>query len=79
MSLSLKMAALHSFQFSTIQISVTFLFSFDFDRVWGRLHGLIRSCISDSVAFNIAVPFKKEYHPYGQAYGWDTVVHKHHF
>ena len=30
----------------------------DFDRVCDRLHDLIRACISDSLAFNIAVPFK---------------------
>ena len=58
MSLSLKMAALPSFQFPTIQISVTFLFSFDFDWIYNRLHGLIRACLSDSLVFNVAVPFK---------------------
>ena len=50
-----KMAALQSFQFSTIQISVTFLF---FDQVCVRLHGLIRTCIFNSLAFNVAVSFK---------------------
>ena len=30
----------------------------DFDRVCGRLHGLIRACISESFVFNVAVPFK---------------------
>ena len=34
------------------------LFISDFDRVCGRLHCL-RACISDSLAFNVAVPFKE--------------------
>ena len=54
-----KMAALHNFQFSAIQTSVTVLISFDFDPVCGRLQGLIRACISESLAFNVAVPFNK--------------------
>ena len=29
----------------------------DFDQVCGILHDLIRACISDSLAFNVAVPF----------------------
>ena len=58
-SFSLKIAALHCFQFSTIQISVTFLFSFTFDQVCGRLHGFIRAFITDSLAFNVAVPFSR--------------------
>ena len=29
----------------------------DFDQVCGRLHGLIRACISDSLAFNFDVLF----------------------
>ena len=32
----------------------------DFDRVCGRLHGLIRACLSDSHACKVAVPFKDE-------------------
>ena len=53
------MAAFHSFRFSTIQISVTFYFSFDFDRVCGLLHFLIRSCITDALAFNVDLLFKE--------------------
>ena len=34
---------------------------FDFDRVCSKLHGLIRACISDTHAFNAAVPFKYVY------------------
>ena len=53
-SYSLKMAALHSYHFSHIQTSVTFLFFlFNIDEVYGRLHGLLRT----SHAFNVAVPF----------------------
>ena len=52
------MAALHSFQFSTLQISVTlFYFFIDFDQVCGRLHGLIVAHISDSLVFNVVIPF----------------------
>ena len=29
----------------------------DFDQVCGRLHGLIGACISDSLVFNVAIPF----------------------
>ena len=29
----------------------------DFDQVYGRLHDLIRACISYSFIFNVAVPF----------------------
>ena len=29
----------------------------DFDQVCGRLHGLIRVCMSDSHAYEVAVPF----------------------
>ena len=58
-SLSLKMAALNCFQLSTVQTSVTFFyFSFNFDQVCDRLHGLIRACISDWLAFNVANPLK---------------------
>ena len=64
-SLSLKTAALHCPQFSTIKISVTFL-SFDFDRVCGRLHGFIRACITDALAFNVAVPFNFTYTAVGR-------------
>ena len=42
--------ALYNFQFSTIQTSVTFLFLIGFD--------LISACISDSIDFSVAVPFK---------------------
>ena len=31
---------------------VTAHFSFDFDRVYGILHDLIRACISDALAFH---------------------------
>ena len=55
-SLSLKLAAIHNCHFSTKQISVTYLFSFDFDQVFRILHGLIRVCITDVLAFNVAVP-----------------------
>ena len=37
------------------------LFSYfmsNFDRVWGRLHGLIRAYMSDSHLYKVAVPFK---------------------
>ena len=57
-SLNIKMAALHSFRFSTIQISVTFLFSFDFDQVCGTLHALIKICITDELVFNVVAPYK---------------------
>ena len=30
-------------------------FSFNFDQVCGRVYGLIRICISDSLAFNVSV------------------------
>ena len=30
----------------------------DFDQVCGRLHDLIRACIYDSIAINVAVSFK---------------------
>ena len=40
MSQSLEMAALHWFQLSTIQTSVSFLFSFNFDWVGSMLHDL---------------------------------------
>ena len=53
-----KMDALHCLQLSTIQTSITFIsFLFDFDLVCGRLHDLIRACISDCLAFNVAIPF----------------------
>ena len=32
------------------------IFPFDFDLVFGRLHGLIRACLSNSLSFNVAVP-----------------------
>ena len=32
--------------------------SFGFDLVCDRLHGLIRACISDSLDFKVAFPFK---------------------
>ena len=52
------MAALYNFQLSTIQTSVIFFyFLFNFDLVCGILHTLIRACISDSLAFSVAVPF----------------------
>ena len=52
-----QIAALYSFQFSTIQPVTYFLF--DFDRFCGILHELIRACISDSLAaFSVAIPFK---------------------
>ena len=58
-SYSLKMAALHSFQFSIMRTIVIFLsyFSLDFDWVCGTLHDLVRTCISDSLAVNVAVPY----------------------
>ena len=37
-----------------VQIALTS----DFDRVYDRLHGLLRACISDSYAYKVAVPFK---------------------
>ena len=46
----------HNFQFSTIQISVTFLFLFDLDRIGGILYGLIRACISDYVLSMLLFP-----------------------
>ena len=33
-------------------------FTSDFDQVCGRLQGLIRACMSGSLAFNVAVPLK---------------------
>ena len=33
-------------------------FIYDFDQVYGRLHGLIRGCMSDSHAYKVAVPFR---------------------
>ena len=33
-------------------------FMSDFDLVYSRLHGFIRACISDPLAFNVAVPFE---------------------
>ena len=33
--------------------------SFDFDRICCRLHCLIRTCISDSLAFNVSAPFNE--------------------
>ena len=47
--------------FYTIQISVTFLFSFNFNQVCGRLDGLIRACISYSLDFNVAFPARMFY------------------
>ena len=40
--------SLKDFRFYTIQTSAIFLFSFDFERVCGRLHGLMQACTSDS-------------------------------
>ena len=40
---------------------VMFLFLFDFDWVCSRLHGLIRACVSDSIAFSVAAPFIFKY------------------
>ena len=51
----LKRAVLHSYPFSNAQTSY---FSFNFGRICGRMHGLIRACISDARMFNVAVPFK---------------------
>ena len=31
----------------------------NFDQVCGILHDLIRACISDSLAYNVAVPFNQ--------------------
>ena len=53
---SLKLAALHSFQFSAMQLSVTFLLLSDFDQIRDILHCLIRACIKDTPVFNVAVP-----------------------
>ena len=39
------------------QIALSYFIS-DFDSVCGRLHGLIRACMSDSHAYKVAVPFK---------------------
>ena len=42
------------------QISVTQLFSSDFDSICDRLHGLIRACISHDS--NVGAPFKLSNH-----------------
>ena len=33
-------------------------FRSNFDQVCSKLHGLIRACVSESLAFNVANPFK---------------------
>ena len=48
------MAGLLSYQFS--QKNNIFLI-LNFDQVYDRLHGIISTCISDSLAFNVFVPF----------------------
>ena len=42
------------FYFETAKLSYS---TSDFDQVCIRLHGLISACISDSLAFNVAVAF----------------------
>ena len=54
------MATLYTFQFSTEETSVTY-FLLDFDQVCGILHDFIRACISDSLAFGVALPFNEMY------------------
>ena len=48
------MASIYSVRFSTKRISEIFVF---FIRFGSGLHGLIRACITDTLAFNVAVPF----------------------
>ena len=57
--LNIQNGSLHWFnscQNFDFQIALTFLS--DFDQVYGRLHGLIRACMSDSHTSKVAVPFK---------------------
>ena len=59
LSHSLKMAAyryttFNSLIYKYLQLSY---FSTDFHRDCGRLNGLIRACISESLAFTISFPF----------------------
>ena len=37
-------------------LTFNYYFSFDFDRGCGRLHGLIRACVIEILAFNNVVP-----------------------
>ena len=67
------MAALHCFQLSTVQTSVRLsYFSFDFDLIYGRLHGLIRACISDSLAFTCNIPLNDWVQEHTQVYSIKT-------
>ena len=57
------MVTFHCYSIPTIQISVTFYFSFDCDPVCDRLHGLMKtriSDISDSLDFNFTFPLKNK-------------------
>ena len=58
-SLSLKWLPSIAFNYQLYKHLYFSYFSFDFDLVCGRLHGLIRACISDSLAFNVASLFKQ--------------------
>ena len=58
MSHSLKMAAFHDSLFSIVQNICKSNSLSNFNSVCGRLHGLIRACISGSHDFNVEVPFK---------------------
>ena len=50
------MAALQTFFNSLLYM----FFSFKIDQVCDRVHGLIRDCMSDSLAFNVVFTFKNK-------------------
>ena len=50
------MTASVGFLFDFILLLISYLRS-NFDQVCGIIHGLIRACVSNSAAFNVAVPF----------------------
>ena len=52
---SIDLLEVRFFIFGLLQF---YYFTFDFDRVCGRLSGLIGSCLSDSHALNVTVSFK---------------------
>ena len=57
---SLKMATIYRFPVSTLQISVTFfIFHSIFNLICSRLHGLVRTCMSDALDFNVAFAYNK--------------------
>ena len=79
MSLSLKMAA--SIAFNYLQYKYLLIFT---TRCASRMRSRTEVGVLDKgfrfrfCCFLVVVPFKKEYHPYGQAYGVGSLFHKHH-